>query len=159
MPKCQFLFIMSVYCRKCPKMKVLGKIWKNHRNSIMQEDPGSQKGNRSSAMGWPHTPPPRRGLAWPAPGHGVGPSGTASRRLFHLYILSDTKTLKQSASVQEMFRSAATIADKIRGIESLCPGTLPGRGIAPEAISIDSTAISITAADSHDEEGVVLPRG
>ena len=58
-----------------------------------------------------------------------------------------------------MFRSAATIADKIRGTESLCSGTLSGRGIAPGAISIDSTAISIVVADSHDEEGVVLPRG
>ena len=123
----------------------------------MQDDPGSQKGSRSSATGWPHPPQVRPGLA--RPGHGVGPSGTASRRLFRLYILSDTKTLKQSASVHETLRSAATIADKIRGTESLCSGTLPGRGIAPGAISIDSTAISITAADSHDEEGVVLSRG
>jgi hypothetical protein len=50
-----------------------------------------------------------------------------------------------------------------------CSGTLPGRGSAPGAISIDSiastavsidfTAISIDVAVSHDEEGVVLPRG
>jgi hypothetical protein len=52
------------------------------------------------------------------------------------------------------------------GDKSLCSGTLPGRGIAPGAISIDSTAISIDlttisidVAISHDEEGVVLPRG
>jgi hypothetical protein len=52
---------------------------------------------------------------------------------------------------------------------SLCSDTLPGRGSAPGAISIDSiasttvsidfTAISINVAVSHDEEGVVLPRG
>jgi hypothetical protein len=42
---------------------------------------------------------------------------------------------------------------------SLCSGTLAGRGIAPGAISIDSTTIFIVVADSHDEEGVVLPRG
>jgi hypothetical protein len=42
---------------------------------------------------------------------------------------------------------------------SLYFGTLPGRGIAPGAISIDSTTISIDAADFHDEKGVVLPRG
>jgi hypothetical protein len=46
----------------------------------------------------------------------------------------------------------------ILGDRSLCSGTLPGQGIAPGAISNDSTAISITTADSHDEEGVVLPR-
>jgi hypothetical protein len=34
-----------------------------------------------------------------------------------------------------------------------------GTGIAPGAISIDSTAISIAVVVTHDEEGVVLPRG
>ena len=43
------------------------------------------------------------------------------------------------------------------GDRSLCSGTLPGRGIAPGANSIDSTAIFIAVADSHGEEGVVLP--
>jgi hypothetical protein len=53
--------------------------------------------------------------------------------------------------------------------KSLCFGTLPRRGSAPGTISIDSiastavsidfTAISIDVAVSHDEEGVVLPRG
>jgi hypothetical protein len=47
----------------------------------------------------------------------------------------------------------------ISGDRSLCSGALPGRGIAPGAISIDSTAISIAVADSHDDKGVVLPRG
>jgi hypothetical protein len=42
---------------------------------------------------------------------------------------------------------------------SLCFGTLPGWGIAPGAISIDSTAISIAVTVSYDEEGVVLHRG
>jgi hypothetical protein len=43
------------------------------------------------------------------------------------------------------------------GDRSLCSGTLPGRGIALGAISIDSTAIFIIVAVSHDEERVVLP--
>jgi hypothetical protein len=45
------------------------------------------------------------------------------------------------------------------GDRSLYFGTLPGWGIALGAISIDSTAISINVADSHDKEGVVLPQG
>jgi hypothetical protein len=62
------------------------------------------------------------------------------------------------------------------GDRSLYSGTLPGWGIAPRAISIDSidsttisidstaisidyTTISIDVVVSHDEEGVVLPRG
>jgi hypothetical protein len=58
---------------------------------------------------------------------------------------------------------------RISGDISLCSGTLPGRGSAPEpspsvsiavsAVSIDLTAISIVVAASYDEEGVVLPRG
>jgi hypothetical protein len=46
----------------------------------------------------------------------------------------------------------------VSGDRSLYSGTLPGRGIAPGAISIDSTTIFIAVADSHDEEGLVLPR-
>jgi hypothetical protein len=48
---------------------------------------------------------------------------------------------------------------QILGDKSLCSGTLPGWGITPGAISIDSTTISIAVVVSHDEEGVVLPRG
>ena len=48
---------------------------------------------------------------------------------------------------------------QVSGDISLCFGTPPGRGIAPGVISIDTTAIFIAATDSHDEEGVVLPRG
>jgi hypothetical protein len=43
------------------------------------------------------------------------------------------------------------------GDRSLYFGTLSGRGIALGAISIDSTAIFIVVAVSHDEEIVVLP--
>jgi hypothetical protein len=45
------------------------------------------------------------------------------------------------------------------GDKSLCSGTLLGQEIAPGVISIDSTAISIAVAVSHDEEGVILPQG
>jgi hypothetical protein len=43
------------------------------------------------------------------------------------------------------------------GDRSLYSGTLSGQGIAPRAIYIGSTAISIDVAVSYDEEGVVLP--
>jgi hypothetical protein len=57
----------------------------------------------------------------------------------------------------------------ILGDRSLCSGTLPGRGsafgaisidaVASTAVSIEFTAISTNVAVSYDEEGVVLPRG
>ena len=138
-------------------MKVLRKIWKNYRNSKRPEDPGSQKERLIRATRWPHLA--RRGLGQAAPGGGEPTSDTASRRLFAYKMPPDLKLTEQSASVHEKFQSAATITYEIRGTESLCFGTLPRPGIAPGAISIDSTAIFITAADSYDEEGVVLPRG
>ena len=43
MPQCQFLFIMSVHCRKGRKTIVLRKIPKKYRNSISPEDSVGQK--------------------------------------------------------------------------------------------------------------------
>ena len=100
---------------------------------------------------------PRRGPGQAEPRGGGPTSCTTSRRLFAYKDPSDLKITGGSTISPEKFQSAATITDKIRGIESLCFGTLPGQGIAPGAISIDSTSISIAAANSHDEEGVVLP--
>jgi hypothetical protein len=67
------------------------------------------------------------------------------------------------------FYSSAAIADKFRGTEVSVPTPCQDRKVPPEpspsvsitvsAISIDLTAISIDAATSNDEEGVVLPRG
>ena len=156
MPQCQFLFIMSVHCRKGPKMKCSEK-WKNYRNSKRPEDPGSQKERRRRATRWPHPPQARArlGRAWAWWAH----LGHRLASPLHLFISSEAETLNPRSIFHETFRSSTAVVDKIRGTESLCSGTLPGRGIAPGAISIDSTAISIAAADSHDEEGVVLPRG
>ena len=78
---------------------------------------------------------------------------------FHLYIFPDAKTLKHQASIHEKFRSSAAIEDKFWGTEISVPAPCRDGELPPGAISIDSTAISIAVADSHDEEGVVLPRG
>jgi hypothetical protein len=53
---------------------------------------------------------------------------------------------------QKVLPSKKSFGDRI-----LYSGTLPGWGIAPGAISIDSIAMFIAVTDSHDEEGVVLP--
>ena len=150
-------FLLFLYSRKA-SLEIFSELDENLRRSLFyQKMESARRGvGVGPRGGYTH---PRGGPDQATPGHGGPTPCTAPRRLFRLYLLSDTKTLKQSASVHETFRSTATIADKIRGTESLCSGTLPGRGMAPGAISIDSTAISITAADSHDEEGVVLPRG
>ena len=154
MPQCQFLFIMSVHCRKGPKMKVLRKIWKNYRNSISPEDSGSQKDKSRGGPQPPHAPWARLGLGRPQ-----GWCRCLGHRLatpFGLYIASAVKTLKESTISPEEFRSSAATKNPNSGDISLCFGILPGRGIAPGAISIDATASIIAVAASHDEEG---PRG
>jgi hypothetical protein len=69
------------------------------------------------------------------------------------------ENLKDEASIHEKFRKRYRHRRQVDGDRNLCFYTLPGWGIAPGAISIYSTAIFIAVADSHDEEGVVLPRG
>ena len=98
---------MSVHCRKGPKIKVLGKIWKKHRNSKRLEDSGSQKERWRSATGWPH--PPRRGPGQVAPGVGVAtpwhysdsPSG--SRGLLAFYNFCDFSRFFQALSFLDLF--------------------------------------------------------
>ena len=128
MPQCQFLFIMSVHCRKGPKMKVLGKIWKNYRSSRRTEDSGSQKESRRSATGGTHPPQARA-----SPGRAQEWCGPLVHRLaspLRLFNPSDAKTLSTRSEIHKKFRSAATIAYEIRGTEvsilALCPdGELP----------------------------------
>jgi hypothetical protein len=69
-----------------------------------------------------------------------------------LYIPSYRKTLGQRAKIPEEFRSSAATKNPNLGDISLCSGTLPGRRISLGDISIDSTAIFVAIADSHDEE-------
>ena len=78
-----------------------------------------------------------RGLALAAPPGGVGPLAAHRPCLFAYKMCPYAKTLKNQASSHEKFHSTAATEGKIRGIESLCSGTLPGRGSAPGAISID----------------------
>ena len=119
--------------------------------------PGARRTSPREAHS-PHTPP---GCGWAlaAPRGGVVTSCTVSWRPFGLYIAPEKITLGASTISPEKFQSSAAIQNPNSGDRSLCFGTLPGRGIAPRAISIDATASIIVVAASHDEEGVVLHRG
>src|SRR5215216_4290117 len=97
-----------------------------------------------------------RGLALAVPPGGVGPLAAHRPCLFAYKMPPDAKTLNSQSVIHEKFHSAIATEGEIRETESLCSGTLSGRGSAPGAISIDSTTIPIVVADSHDEEGVVI---
>jgi hypothetical protein len=70
---------------------------------------------------------------------------------------------------EEEFCSSAVATDEFWGTKvsilapcrdgKVPPGAISIDAIASTTISIDFTAISINVAVSHDEEGVVLPRG
>ena len=103
--QCQFVFIMSVHCRKGPKFKVLRKIRKNYRNSISPENLGSQK----DKSGRGPLPPgdPRRGPGLVARGPHLAASSTPSRRLFAYIFTLDLKTPEYRKFSPETHPSAA----------------------------------------------------
>jgi hypothetical protein len=118
-----------------------------HVHGVQRRPRGGHRGGH--AMPW-HGPAPGRAWLW------CGPLGRPPTSPFRLYIAPNAKTLNREASIHEKVPQRRRHRRQVSGDRSLCSGTLPGRGIAPGAISIDSTAIFIVVADSHDEEGVVL---
>ena len=117
----------------------------------------SPKERRRRAPRWPnHTPAqwaplPRRPMVWaPRASTDVAPSP--------IYWLR-RENPKRRSQFPRRDPQRRRHRRQVSGDRSLCSGTLPGWGIAPGVISISSTTIFIAAADSHDEEGVVLPRG
>jgi hypothetical protein len=67
------------------------------------------------ATQWGGAGPPGRATRW------CGPLVHPLTSPFRLYILSEVKTLKESASIHEKFCSAATIEDEVRGTEVSVP--------------------------------------
>ena len=98
-----------------------------------------------------------RGGCWPRPplDPRVGPTlpvGHPSAASDACKIIPDEKTLTPRRIFPNTIQSSAAIADKFRGLDYSCSGTLPGRGSTSGAIFIDIAA-------SRDEGGVVTRRG
>jgi hypothetical protein len=150
-------FLLFFYSRFLPK-EIFSELDETKpKVPIFGHEDGFQRGYENKPGGG-HTMPwrgPTPGRAW----LWCGPLGRPLTSPFLLYIAPDAKTQRGEASIHEKFRSTAAIEDKFRGDRNLYSSTLPRRGIAPRSIYIDSTTIFIAVADSHDEEGVVLPRG
>ena len=100
-----------------------------------------------------------RGQGWARATLWGGPLGTPPTSPLRLYIPPSPKTLTQSTIFHEEFRSRRHREDKFRGTEVSVPACRRDGELPSESISIDSIAIFIAVAVSHDEEGVVLPRG
>ena len=111
----------------CAEIKVLGKIWKNSRNSYFPEDSRSQEGSCRRGPQPPDATWPRSRLdrAWGPPGHSVAGSATP----FGLFIHPDLKREGDRSYFPEEFQSAAASAKPISGSRSSCSGILSGRGL------------------------------
>jgi hypothetical protein len=150
------------FCYFC----VSEKLHRKYSRNWMKQKPKSlffpdarrrPKESRRGARGLPHhmvawvTPRARHPMVcgpWP-------PSDTASPPIQSLL----TENPKSFGNFLEEVPQLRRRYRRISRDRSLCSSTLPGQGSAPRAISIDSTAIFIVVPISHDEKGVVLPRG
>jgi hypothetical protein len=155
MPQCQFLFSAILYFRKVTQeifseldeTKAKVHIYLTRRRSPKERRRGVNRRphHRVAWVPWPH-----HQVVW-APGP---PSDIDLPLIYSLRGENPKSSSIHPRKVMQCRRHWRPIS----GDRSLCSGTLAGRGIAPGAISIDSTAIFIAVADSHDEEGVVPPR-
>ncbi len=102
---------------------------------------------------------PRCGSPQAAPRHGVGPLAAHRPCLFSYKKPPDASTLNRQASSHEKFCSAVATEGEIGGQKVSVPAPCRDGEVPPEPSPSISSTISITVADSHDEEGVVLSQG
>ena len=158
MPKGQLLFSVVFGSRKAVRA-IFSEFDETKTKYLIF--PGRFQNTEGESEAGSRGPTPYGGTGGPlaAPAYGEGAPWPLRLRLFAYKVPRDLKPRYQLTKLQKDSRGAAAIAKLQFGGQNLCSGTPPGRGIAPGVISIDTTAIFIAVADSHDEEGVVLPRG
>ena len=115
MPQCQFLFyavfipekLFSKYSRNWTKRKLKVLFFPTRQRSPKQR---WRRAPRGHTMWW-------RRLLLGRAAPWCGPLGRPPTSPFRLYISPDAKTLKESASIHEKFRSSVAIEDKFWGTE------------------------------------------
>jgi hypothetical protein len=150
-------FLLFFYSRFLPKEIFLELDETETKVPIFLTQRRSPKGRRRRAERWPHHAMARAHL-WPCHHMVWAPRVSTDLALPPIYC-PRCKNPKGWSLHPRKVPQHCRHRRQVLGDRNLCSGTLPGRGIAPGAISIDSTAIFIAVADSHDEEGVVLPQG
>ena len=118
--------------------------------------PEHPRGTRGGPQG--RQTPGRRGPGVGCAPYGVTASSALRLRLFAYLKVSDLNLRYGKATVRETFQSRRHREAKIWGTGVSVPARRWDGEVPPEGISIDTIAISINAAVSH-EEGVVLHRG
>jgi hypothetical protein len=135
MPQCQF----PIFCCFCVSEKLHRKYSRNWtkqvRKLLIYPDEGrGPNGSRRWARGWPHN----RGAwpsPWPRPPVVRSPWSTPDDAPSPIRSLG----MENPRGISEISRTVPQLCHRRRWIledRSLCSGTLPGQGSAPEAISI-----------------------
>ena len=157
MPQCQFPVFCCFWFQKVTSGNILGIAQNKGQVPIFPARTRSMKERRRRATRWTnHT----QAWQWAQPRHLVVWAPRVSADIAPSPIYSPRRENHKTPShIPRRVPQRRRHRRQVSGDRSLCSGTLPGWGIAPGVISIDTTAIFIAAADSHDEEGVVLPRG
>ena len=157
MPQCQFLFSAVFVFQKSCTGNILGiardKNPVSYFSVTKTKPEGEQQGASQVARQGPGTANP-----WPTPGLCLADSGTPSRRLFTYKSPSDLK-VTENWPPSTKSSVAPPLPKTSFGGQNSVPAPCRSGELPPEAIAIDFTAIFTAVADSHDEEGVVLPRG
>ena len=123
MPKCQFLFSAVFVFQKSCTRNILGKLWKIHRNSIIQEYSGSQKGSNREPIGWPDMGQARPSLGPRLPcvwAH----QGSVDSASSPIYSPSRENPRDPSRNPRKVLTPPSTRNPSREGSEAL-PGTLP----------------------------------
>ena len=94
---------------------------------------------------------------WGAPPYGVAPPGPLRGCLSAYLRTPSRKPYTNKPRYEKPSRAAAIAKPRSGGTGVSVPARRRDGEVPPEGISIDITAIFIDAADSYDEEGVVLP--
>jgi hypothetical protein len=157
MPQCQFLFSAIFVFQKSYTWNILGIGRNEAQSSYFSQHETESKAETEDGQE-AATPPGGAPPLWPRQGVVWAPGPPPDIALLPIYSLWGENPKSISIHLRKVLQRCCH-RRAILGDISLCSDTLPGRGIAPGATSIESTAISIDIADSHDEEGVVLPRG
>ena len=157
MPKCQFLF-SAVFGFRNPSKEIFSEL--DEINAQHLRIAWSFQNTREPPEEGPVGPRWQAGAArgWAAPPYCVVASSAFRRRLFAYLKVPDLNLWDGKATVRETFQSRRHREAKIWGTGVSVPARRRDGKVPLEGSSIDTTAISITAAVSH-EEGVVLHRG
>ena len=157
MPKCQFLF-SAIFGFRNPSNEIFSE--SDEINAQVPILPGSIQNTRELPQRGHRPTKPQAGAArgWAAPPCCVVASSALQLRLFAYIKVPDLNLRNGKATVRETFQSRRHREAKIWGTGFSVPARRRDGEVPPEGYSIDTTAIFITAAVSH-EEGVVLHRG